>query len=174
MANKINGSYLIKSSNIGSYELTGENRTGDFSSLDPIFPNWRDYSNSQESGTIELLTKNILHITSLKINTPGGSGLRCITPIMFQLCYFIPGLNPEFIADGPIFQADQYNEKQNIDIRLEPFKITKSERYLIGFKKVIMPVDDYNVQEVYIGESVSFNIELEVYTAGIYRNGDII
>lgn len=174
MANKINGNYLIQSSNIGSYELTGNTRLGAFSSLDAIYPNWRDYSNSQESGTIELLTKNILHIKSLKVNTPGGAGLRCITPITFQLCYFIPGSEPEFIADGPILNVTQYNTKQNIDIRLEPFKITKLERYLIGVKKVVMPVDDYNIQEAYIGESVSFNIELEIFTAGIYRNGNII
>ena len=167
--NKISGSYVIQTAQyVSSYTLTGENRQAQVQEDTIIDANWIDLSNgSLNDRYLDFLTKNRLHITAVKITAKGGEGLRAYTKnaAIFQLV--IKGTdNTKFY--GPIFEISRYNEWQETDDIIEPYAHKlKGDLYGISFSLPQFNIDDYNVQENYIGQTVFFHVEMKIKTAGI-------
>lgn len=175
--NKISGSYLIQTAQyVSSYILTGQTRSGKAEETVIIDSNWLDMSNgSLNDRYLDFQTKNKLHITAVKITAKGGDGLRpspSKNAGIFQLV-FKGADNTKFY--GPIFEIGKFNEWQETDDIIEPFKHKlKGDKYGISFSYPEFNIDDYNIQSAYVGKPVFFIVEMKIKTAGIILDDKII
>ena len=173
--NKISGSYILQSAQkITDYEFTGESRNAKVT-LQAGEINLIDLSNGSISDRyIDLLTKNKVHVKGIRIITPGGAGLRSIkNAATLWLCmYNLAGTTN--LGHLSIIEVARYNEWQELDDYWEPYKKIKDQMYNLGVSQGSFNIDDYNIQEKYIGEKVEFKIELSIETAGIYLDKRIV
>ena len=73
-----------------------------------------------------------------------------------------------------IIEISEFNEWQKLDDYWEPYKLTKEEKFNISLTAGKLNIDDFNIQDNYIGETVNFKIELAIDTAGIVLDDNII
>lgn len=176
MNNKISGVYHLQTlENIGSYELAGNDRAAVTENED-IFTDWVSLSNGTENDRIILLcTKNKLNIKKIRVLPLGGDGLRTTqNAAVLGLCFTTVGDDKEKIGFGPYIEVSRFGEWQDVDVSLEPYKLFKDEFYLLGFSLAKFSVDDYNIIDEYIGQTVNFKVEVIANTAGIKRGDNII
>lgn len=174
--NKISGSYVIQTAQyVSSYTLTGEDRMAHVQENSIVDANWIDLSNgSLNDRYIDFLKKNRLHIKAVKITAKGGEGLRAYAKnaSIFQLVF--KGTNDTKFY-GPIFEISRYNEWQETDDLIEPYAHKlKGDLYGISFSLLQFNIDDYNIQENYINQTVFFHVEMKINTAGIFLDDKII
>lgn len=173
--NKISGSYILQSvAPIATYELTGNNRNAQVN-ITPGVINLIDLSNgSQNDRYIDLLSKNKIHLKAIRVITPGGAGLRCLNSaaiLKFNL-YSISESQSKGLFG--IIEVSEFNEWQKLDDYWEPYKLTKEEMFNISITAGKLNIDDFNIQDKYIGETVNFKIELAIDTAGIVLDDNIV
>ena len=173
--NKISGSYILQSAQkITDYEFTDDARNATVT-LQAGKINLIDLSNGSISDRyIDLLTKNKVHVKGIRIIPPGGAGLRsCKNAATLWLCmYNLAGTTN--LGHLSIIEVARYNEWQELDDYWEPYKKTNDKMYNLGVSQGLFNIDDYNIQEKYIGEKVEFKIELSIDTAGIFLDNKII
>ena len=173
--NKISGSYILQSAQkIADYELTGENRLATVA-INAQKINLIDLSNgSQQDRYIDLITKNKVHVKGIRIITPGGAGLRACKNAATLWLNLYSNQTQSNLGLLSIIEIARFNEWQTINDYWEPYKISKEQYYNLGFSQGIINIDDFNIQEKYIGETVGFQIELMIDTAGIYLDNRIV
>lgn len=175
--NKISGEYIIQSiETIDEYTFTGENRTATVEKTENKRLGWIDLSNgSIQDRALDFQSKNKLRINSIRIITPGAAGLRCVnTDNVIRFAFFNTSEEVVKIKDAPIIEISEYNEWQKCDVVLEPYLYTKLQYYTIGLRQWKFNIDDYNIQDDYIGQKLKFKIQMSIKTAGIFRDGGII
>lgn len=170
--NKISGIYeLITRSSIATYSLANAGRNTNIS-INSTDLKWVDVSNGDEQipdiNGISLLSKNRLHLKKIKIIPLGAKGLRTTgTAASFVIDY--RNINGSHVESGPVIDVIKFDEWQNVDIYLEPYKYIKENFYRLGIYFGAISIDDYNIQDSYIGQDVNFKLEIEIQTAGIRR-----
>ena len=172
--NKISGSYILQSAQkIDDYELTGENRNALVTITEKQI-NLIDLSNgSQQDRYIDLITKNRVHVKGVRIITPGGAGLRSCRNAAVIFFNLYSCQTESKLGLLSIIEIPRFNEWQTLNDYWEPYKITKEQYYNLGISGIIN-IDDFNIQEKYVGETVNFQIELMIETAGISLDNRII
>lgn len=173
--NKISGSYILQSAQkITDYEFTGNARNAQVT-LQAGKINLIDLSNgSINDRYIDLLTKNKVHVKGVRVTTPGGAGLRSIkNAATLWLCmYNLAG--DTNLCQLSIIEIARFNEWQELDDYWEPYKKTNEAMFNLGVSQGSLNIDDYNIQQKYIGQKVNFKLELSIDTAGIYLDNRII
>lgn len=173
--NKISGSYILQSAQkITDYEFTSNARNAKVT-LQAVKIDLIDLSNgSKFDRYVDLLTKNKVHVKGIRIITPGGAGLRSINnAATLWLCmYNLAGTTN--LGELSIIEIARFNEWQELNDYWEPYKKIKENMYNLGISHGEFNIDDYNIQEKYVGEKVEFKIELSIDTAGIYLDNHII
>lgn len=177
-SNKIAGRYIVQTKrSFASYELTGNSRTASVN-VTPSYMDWillsDAYIDNLSTNKIAFQTKNSVHVKRLRIITPGGEGLRTTqTAAVINLSFndFSSGVK---IAEGPIFEVPKFGEWLDLDTYIEPWKFVKASLFAFGISAGSLSIDDFNIQDKYIGESVEFTIQLDLKTAGLSRNGKIV
>lgn len=172
--NKISGRYILQCANkICDYEFTGNNRLANKTNDDVTSTNWVCLSNgSTNLDPINFFTKNKIHLKAIRITTPGGTGLRSLVGRCALITLYVKDTSQE--QAFKVIEIAKYNEWQECDEYLEPYKFTNDQKFdlKIGYAK--FNIDDFNIQSKYIGEKVYFYVELEIETAGLELNGNVI
>ena len=174
--NKISGSYILQSAlKIADYEFTGTNRNATVSISNKVI-NLIDLSNGSINNNFAFFrSENRIHIKAIRIVTPGGEGLRsCSNAATLTLNVYEASGTYQNKGILTKIQIEKYNEWQKIDELLEPYKLIDLPTFLLGFSSGTFNIDDYNIQEKYIGEKVEFYIDFELFTSGIYLDGKIV
>lgn len=174
MNNKISGSYIIQSNQrLEEYTFTGNDRAAIIPLTNVGKVPFICLSNGRNlNPEITFLTKNKIHVKGIRVVTPGGAGLRsCAMAAYLHIAMYV---NDTLVDNFPVISVVNFNEWQKIDDLWEPYKLTKDENFYLGISGGFFNVDDYNIQEKYIGEKVGFKIELSIDTAGLKIENDII
>jgi len=170
--NKISGSYILQSAQkLKDYVFTNENRNAAVV-VQPTKLDLIDLSNgSINDRYIDLISKNRVHVKRIRIITPGGAGLRsCKNAAVILIGVYS---SQSFIKLLSRIEIARFNEWQDLNDYWEPYNITKEQYYNLGVSGVIN-IDDFNIQEKYVGEKVEFKIEMMIDTAGIFLDNKII
>lgn len=172
--NKISGSYILQSAQkITDYEFTNDNRNAAVV-IQPMKLNLIDLSNgSINDRYIDLITRNRVHVKGIRIITPGGAGIRSCKNAAVLLFSLYSISSQTSLALLSRIEIARFNEWQELNDYWEPYNITKEQYCNLGVSGIIN-IDDFNIQEKYIGEKVEFKIELMIDTAGIFLDNKII
>ena len=171
---KIKGEYIVRASladMVNSYAFTGENRNKDLYASS----NFRlgfTCGDIQYGSNVYFNDENRLNIKAVRLVTSGADGLRrgqnASVAGKFEL-------SANDMADGTgnylgflTFTVDNYNEWQPVNIKFQPSKgSTGSMFFLLVYQNSSMFIDDYNIQDAYVGETFNVFLELLIDTAGI-------
>lgn len=162
------------------YNLTGTNRNQELGfSLNDVkkLTFWnKNGSIVPTRDIVEFIKTNCLTIKRARIITPGCSGLRAEKGGFAAKLHFdaVDSLSNSVFGFG--LKIFKYNEWENIDFNYRPYQQNNnellSENYELELVHTIervsmCSIDDYNIQAAYIGQPVSFILELEIDTAGL-------
>ena len=172
--NKISGKYILQSQNtVATYEFTNNNRSASVVVDDNVNTKWTVLSNgSQSLNSVDFLTKNKIHLKGVRVITPGGAGLRSRLGRSGLITLYVKDSSTE--KAFKIVEFAKYNEWQSCDEYLEPYNFTKETIFDLKIGYALFNIDDYNIQEKYIGETTNFFVELDIETAGLSLDGTII
>lgn len=169
---KISGEYLLQSlNNVDNYTLAGNNRSAFVQKTEDKRLGWLVLSNgSVRDRVIDFFTRNKLHIISMRIITPGSPGLRCVhtdNVLRLSLYNVYDDEQVKKLGDAQIVELPYYNEWVKCDVTIEPYLITNEPKFTIGVRQWKFNIDDYNVQDTYLGKTVNFKVQMIVKTAGL-------
>ena len=173
--NKISGIYNLRSRVIGEYTFTGNDRDVAVSIAQQDL-GLVSISNGHvigESALVSFDKNKVVHVKNIRILTPGGEGLRTTRNIacLFNLC-FIDSQNANIPAS--LIDILKFNECQPVYTYLRPYLIKSIGKKYTFSGGGVLHIEDYNIQTPYIGEKVSFYVEMQIETAGIIRDDQII
>ena len=179
----IQGVYRIGANltgNFPTYNLTGANRNANknANSVDVNF------TILDQAGNLDALfrTQNTHRIKRARIVTNGCEWLRAglnsfafvITLVVYDPVNNITGTKYSML------KFLNFNEWNNFNIFFNAFEddlIKDAEKFVFHLVPQVtnFNIDDFNIQADYIGQPVSFYLEMEIDSAGIYNsNGDLV
>lgn len=169
--NKILGLYNIQYEiDNANYNLTGEELRG-IVEVEKTRPNAKILNYGEEledEPVLRFNINNVIHIKKVRVLSKGGSGLRSYgTAASFQI-FASPSENPDEDMDGQKITVENWNEWQDLDIRFLYTKRTKEKFFDFGFKNLEIEIEDYNIQNAYIGKLITPIIQLWIDTAGCF------
>lgn len=167
--NKILGKYLLEYNDFDYYELTGNSYRGEkvINSAYPD-PNILNYGDeTQDPLTPFFIKENIIHIKKIRVLSKGAFGLRSVgSAAKFQI--FCNNNDPDLNENGPVITIENWNEWQDIDVRVLNTKKTSSKIFSFGFKNLDFEIEDFNIQPVYVGLNVYPVLQMWIETAGLW------
>ena len=162
------------------YDLTGNNRNKElyFSLNDTkLLTFWnKNGSIIPSRDYVYFVKNNVMNIKRARIITPGCPGLRAEKDGFAARLHFDAVDDNGNSSFGFGIKIFKYNEWENIDFNFKPFEQYQSEnldkwfqlRLVHTLERVsAVTIDDYNIQNAYIGQPVCFFLELEIDTAGL-------
>lgn len=186
MAKKqIQGNYTIIAEFTGAFspapKIENNNRNNGKGATVSVNLNFLCTSISGSSVYAHLIKQNKTVIKRGRVITGGAEGLRTAvnSPIAAEVGIIDFGggagtLNHQsFVLKFP-----KFNEWTNFDVVFEPYKRTNDQNddveLNIAYPVTDIHYDDYNIQSAYENEDISLFIELEIDTAGILINGEVV
>lgn len=182
---QIQGKYTIIADFTGAFSpapnIENNNRNKSKSASISVALNFLCTSISGASNYAHLIKQNKTIIKRGRVITGGAEGLRTAvnSPIAAEVGIIDNGggagtLNSQSI----VLNFPHFNEWTNFDVVFEPYKRRNDENDDVELK-IAYPVtdihyDDYNIQSIYENEDISLFIELEIDTAGILINGEVV
>lgn len=186
MAKKqIQGNYNIIAEFTGAFvpppTIANNNRSKGVGASVSIPLNFKCISEKAATQYVEFIKQNKIIIKRGRVITGGAEGLRTgITNI------FAAEITIDDVGGGMSVQNGQYvnlkfphfNEWTEFNIAFEPYLRKNDENDIVDLR-IAYPVtdihyDDYNIQSAYEGEGFSLFLELEIDTAGIKMNGEVV
>lgn len=186
MAKKqIQGNYTIIAEFTGAFmpppTIANDNRSKSVGATVSIPLSFNCVSINAASQTVEFIKQNKILIRRGRVITGGAEGLRTgITNL------FAAEVTIEDVGGGMSVQNKQYanlkfphfNEWTEFNFWFEPYLRTNDENDIVDLH-IAYPVtdihyDDYNIQSAYEGQGISLFLELEIDTAGIKINGEVV
>lgn len=166
--------------NFPTYNLNGNDRNANnnATSVDVNFSILDQASNSDA----RFRTQNTHRIKRARIVTNGCEGLRAgvnafamtITLVAYDSVNNITG------TKYAMLKFLKFNEWTNFDIFFKAFEddlIKDAEKFVFRLVPQVTNynIDDFNIQADYIGQPVSFYLEMEIDSAGVYNsNGELV
>lgn len=143
--------------------------------------NFRCTSLSGGSGYVKLIKQNKTVIKRGRVITGGAEFLRTAlnSPIAAEVGIMDFGGGPTTLdSQSVVLNFPHFNEWTDFNILFEPYKRRNDENddveLNIAYPVTDIHYDDYNMQNSYIGQPFSLFIELEIDTAGILLNGEVV
>lgn len=178
----IKGTYILRASLndvVSGFSFTGTDRNTELAAADDFMINLRCADIDRPVNTsVSLVSNNVLNIKAARILTPGAAGLRpALNSQTAGIFTFIGRASNDVAAEslgGFTFGLDLFNEWQEVSIKYLPKKV--NDNYYLSMDKnyTKLFVDDYNVQNEYIGQTFGAVLEMFVDTAGVLDNGGIV
>jgi hypothetical protein len=179
---KIKGTYILRASLndvVSGFEFTGADRNTELAAAADFMLNLRCADIDRPVNTsVSLISNNVLNIKAARILTPGAAGLRPALNSQTAGTFTIIGRASNDVAaevlGGFTFGLDLFNEWQDVSVKYLPKKV--NDNYFLSIDKnyTKLFIDDYNVQDEYIGQTFGAVLEMLVDTAGVLDNGGVI
>lgn len=179
---KIKGTYILRASLndvVSGFEFTGADRNTELSPSSDFLLNLTCADINRPINTaVSLISNNVLNIKAARILTPGAAGLRGALNSQVSASLTIIGRATANVAaeslGGFTFALDHFNEWQDVNIKYLPFKV--NDNYFLSIDKDYTKffIDDYNIQDEYIGQNFNSVLEMLVDTAGLFDNAGVI
>lgn len=182
---QIQGNYNIIAEFTGAFmpppTIANDNRSKGVGASVSIALDFKCVSEKTATQSVEFIKDNKIIIKRGRVITGGAEGLRTGITNMFAAEITI-----EDIGGGMSMQNKQYvnlkfphfNEWTEFNIAFEPYLRKNDENDIVDLH-IAYPVtdiyyDDFNIQSAYEGEGISLFLELEIDTAGIKINGEVV
>jgi hypothetical protein len=182
---QIQGNYNIIAEFTGAFmpppTIANNNRSKGVGATVSIALDFKCVTEKSASQSVEFIKQNKIFIKRGRVITGGAEGLRTGITNMFAAEITI-----EDVGGGMSMQNKQYvnlkfphfNEWTEFNIAFEPYLRTNDENDIVDLH-IAYPVtdihyDDFNIQSAYEGEGITLFIELEIDTAGIIINGEVV
>jgi len=179
---KIKGQYILRASIddvVNSYQFTGAERNAELSASADFMLLLKCADIDRPVNTaVSLVSNNMLNIKAARIITNGAAGLRAALTSQIAATLTIIGRATNSTSaeslGGFTFGLDMFNEWQDVNVRFLP-KVVNDNYYLsVDHAYTKMFVDDYNVQDDYLGQTFGATLEMLVDTAGVLDNGGVL
>ena len=176
---KIKGTYILRASLndvVSGFAFTGADRNTELSAASDFLLNLACADINRPTNTaVSLISNNILNIKAARILTPGAAGLRVALNSQVAATITIVGraladVSAEALG-GFTFGLDLFNEWQDVNVKYMPAKV--NDNYYLSINKDYTKffIDDYNIQDDYVGQTFAAVLEMLVDTAGVLDNG---
>lgn len=175
---KILGKYNIYadvSALVNSYQFTNGDRNVELqATADGMLTFYCSDINRPVNRSVTFSKDNVLKIRRARIITDGAPGLQSNTSPAASVLLIAKNTN-DVSADplgGVMMSFANYNEWQDFNIDFLQSGATGSNFYfMLDHTYSKLNVDDYNIQDAYVGETFKATLQLEVDTAGLIDNG---
>lgn len=178
MANKVQGRYLIVGDLGGAYELTGANRDAEMALNEHDQINLLAVNNNG-ARNVYLCANVKTRILRARLRSPQGPGINSAKPtagaIVISFCAMLGGQDAE-LASYKI-AIPTWGDWFDVNFDIEPYKTPYNwtDGQILQNKPVgafignnsLLKIDDFNVQDNYIGQEVGAVLDLEIETAGV-------
>lgn len=182
---QIQGNYNIIAEFTGAFSpdptIGNDNRNKSRNASISVPLNFRCISLSGASYRVKLIKQNKTVIKRGRVITGGAEFLRTAlnSPIAAEVGIIDVGGGPTTIDNQSIvLNFPHFNEWTDFNIVFEPYKRINDEsddvELHIAYPVTDIHYDDYNIQNSYVGQKFSLFIELEIDTAGILFNGEVV
>ncbi len=180
---KIKGTYILRASLndvVSGFSFTGTDRNAELSPASDFLLNLACADINRPVNTaVSLISNNVLNIKAARILTPGAVGLRGALNSQVAATVTIVGRATANVAaeslGGFSFALDNFNEWQDVSVKYLPAKV--NDNYFLSINKNYTKffIDDYNVQNEYLGQNFTAALEMLVDTAGVLDNaGEVV
>ena len=178
MANKVLGRYLLVGDLGGAYELTGANRDAEMALNEHDQINLLSVNNNG-ARNVYLCANVKTRILRARLRSPQGPGINSAKPtagaIVISFCAILGGQDGEL--DAYKITIPTWGDWFDVNIDIEPYKTPYNwtDGQILQHKPVgafignnsVLKVDDFNVQDDFIGQTVGAVLDLEIETAGV-------
>lgn len=175
---KIKGTYILRASLndvVSGFSFTGTDRNVELSPAYDFLLNLACADINRPTNTsVSLISNNVLNIKAARILTPGAAGLRVALNSQVAATVTVVGRATADVAaeslGGFSFALDNFNEWQDVNVKYLPAKV--NDNYFLSINKDYTKffIDDYNVQDEYLGQNFAAVLEMFVDTAGVLDN----
>lgn len=173
----IQGKYNLFAILKAGYTLTGNDRAGTFAVSTDGELNVKCATAPSYADTVVLNVENEIKIKKIRLVPNGAPGIKA------GLSHFAGEFNLQAVTDDGEGNIDVYDETfvhvmqwsewLDVNFTLKPFK--RKDNGDAEFVGLMVPVansvfyvDDYNIQEYYVGQGLQPILEMEIETAGLY------
>lgn len=176
---RIKGQYILRASIddvVNSYQFTGSDRNAELSASSDFMLLLKCADIDRPVNTsVSLVSNNALNIKAARILTNGAAGLRASVNSQIAATLTIIGRATNATSaeslGGFTFGLDMFNEWQDVNVKYLPKVVNDNYFLSIDHSYTKLFVDDYNVQDDYLGQSFSATLEMLIDTAGVLDNG---
>lgn len=182
---QIQGFYDIVAEFTGAFmpppTIANDNRSKSVGASVSVALDFKCVSEKSATQSVEFIKQNKMVIKRGRVITGGAEGLRTGITNMFAA-----EITLQDFGGGVGVQNSQYvnlkfphfNEWADFNISFEPYLRTNDENDIVDLH-IAYPVtdihyDDFNIQSAYEGQGISLFLELEIDTAGIKINGEVV
>lgn len=179
---KIKGTYTVRASLydiVNGYQFTGADRnvqldaTADFMLLTKC-----DDIDRPLNTVVSFISNNVLNVKAARINTSGAAGLRTALNSSLAASITIIGRATNSATaealGGFTFGIDYFNEWQELNIKYLPKKVNDNYYLSVDHAYSKLFIDDYAIQDDYIGQTFNATIELLIDTAGVLDTAGVV
>ena len=182
---QIKGNYNIIAEFTGAFmpppTIANDNRSKSRNATISMPLNFLCTSLSGVSTYIDFIKNNKIFIKRGRVITGGAEGLRTGITNLFAAEIGIMDVGGGFAAtdkQSVVLKFPKFNEWTEFNIAFEPYLRKNDENDIVDLH-IAYPVtdihyDDFNIQSAYEGEGFSLFLELEIDTAGVKINGEVI
>lgn len=179
---RIKGQYILRASLddvVNGYQFTGTDRNAELSASADFMLLLKCADIDRPVNTaVSLVSNNVLNIKAARIVTNGAAGLRAAVNSQIAATVTLIGRATNDVSaeslGGCTFGFDAFNEWQEVNVRYLP-KIVNDNYYLsVDHAYTKLFVDDYNLQDDYLGQTFGAFLELSIDTAGVLDNGGVL
>lgn len=182
---QIHGNYNIIAEFTGAFmpppTIANDNRSKSRSASVSVALDFLCTSISGASTYVEFIKNNKIFIKRGRVITGGAEGLRTGITNLFAAeigIMDVGGGVPATNKQSVVLKFPHFNEWTEFNIAFEPYLRKNDENDIVELH-IAHPVtdihyDDFNIQSAYEGEGFSLFLELEIDTAGVMINGEIV
>lgn len=179
---KIKGTYTIRASIndlVNGYQFTGADRNAQLdAAADFMLLVKCDDIDRPLNTAVSFISNNVLNIKAARIITSGANGLRTALNSSIAAALTLIGRATNSATaealGGFTFGIDYFNEWQELNIKYVPKKVNDNYYLSVDHSYSKLFVDDYNVQDDYLGQTFTATLELLIDTAGVLDNAGVI
>ena len=182
---QIQGNYNIIAEFTGAFNpqptIANDNRSKSCNATNSIPLHFLCTSLSGASTYINFIKNNKIIIKRGRVITGGAEGLRTGITNLFAAEIGIIDIGGGIAAtnnQSVVLKFPKFNEWTEFNVEFKPYLRKNDENDIVDLH-IAYPVtdihyDDFNMQSAYKGEKISFFIELEIDTAGVLLNGEVV
>jgi hypothetical protein len=178
-ATKIQGKYLCVGDLGGAYTLTGADRDANMA-LTTDDPVNLLAVNNKGARSIFLCGNTRTRITRARLRSPAGPGVNSAKPtagaVVLSFCSMSGGVKDTEL-DAVKLSIPTWGDWFDVNLDIEPYKTAytwnagqiaqhKPVGVFIGYNSNLK-IDDYNVQDDYVGQVIGAVLDIEIETAGV-------
>ena len=179
---KIKGTYTIRASIndlVNGYQFTGVDRNAQLDAADDFMLLAKcDDIDRPLNTAVSFISNNVLNIKAARIITSGAAGLRAALNSSIAAALTLIGRATNSATaealGGFTFGMDYFNEWQELNIKYVPKKVNDNYYLSVDHAYSKLFIDDYNVQDDYLGQTFTATLELLIDTAGVLDNAGVV